>query len=101
MASPANFEVTRATFGEVLHNTKISFGKLFLRQILVGSGTNQSDVIEADAATGLGKTAVNNWAIYDGLASNANLVAYGQGMHTYAGNWQNWFTMVFEDQRYV
>jgi hypothetical protein len=101
MASSANLEVTRSTFGVVVHNTKINFSKLYLRQILSGSGTNQSDVIESNAATGLGQTAVNNWGIYDGVGSGANLIAYGQGMHTYAGNWQNWFALVFEVQRYV
>jgi hypothetical protein len=62
---------------------------------------NQSDVITTNPATGLGQTAVNNWRIYDGVGSGAELVAYGQGLHTFAGNWQNWFTMVFEIQRYV
>uniref|UniRef100_A0ACD6AD37 Uncharacterized protein n=1 Tax=Avena sativa TaxID=4498 RepID=A0ACD6AD37_AVESA len=100
MASLATFEVTPTRVGAGLHNRKITFGKLFLRQILAGSGTNQSDVIEANTATGLGKTTVNNWEIYDGLVSSAQLVAYGQGMHTYAGNWQNWFTMVFEVPRF-
>jgi len=99
MASPANFEATPTSFGVFIHNTKINYGRLYLRQVISGSGTNQSDVIEPNAATGLGQTTVNNWEIYDGLGSDAKLVAYGQGMHTYAGNWQNWFTMVFETER--
>uniref|UniRef100_A0ACD6A8R6 Uncharacterized protein n=1 Tax=Avena sativa TaxID=4498 RepID=A0ACD6A8R6_AVESA len=100
MASSANFEFTPTSFGTGIHNRKISFGKLFLRQVFAGSATNQSPVIQANTATGLGETAVNNWGIYDGLGSGAELVAYGQGMHTYAGNWQNWFTMAFEVQRF-
>uniref|UniRef100_A0ACD6AD73 Uncharacterized protein n=1 Tax=Avena sativa TaxID=4498 RepID=A0ACD6AD73_AVESA len=100
MASSANFEFTPTSFVTGIHNRKISFGKLFLRQVFAGSATNQSAVIQANAATGLGETAVNNWGIYDGLGSGAQLVAYGQGMHTYAGNWQNWFTMEFEVQRF-
>ena len=58
-------------------------------------------MIEPNAVTGLGKTAVNNWGVYDGAGSKAKLVAKTHGMHTLAGKWSNWFTLVFVDERYV
>jgi hypothetical protein len=96
----AKFTVTRG-FGGVVENAKVNVGKLYLRQIFAGSGTNQSDVIQPNAVTGLGKTAVNNWGIYDGPTSKAKLVAKGHGMHTFAGKWSNWFILVFAGDRYV
>lgn len=87
-SSIPNFEITRNP-GAFVENAKVNVGKLYLRQIMAGSAVNQSDVILPNAVTGLGKTGVSNWAIYDGAGSQANLVANGQGMYTYAGNWTN------------
>uniref|UniRef100_A0ACD5UGQ7 Uncharacterized protein n=1 Tax=Avena sativa TaxID=4498 RepID=A0ACD5UGQ7_AVESA len=99
MASPANSQATRGS-PVALQYTKIDLSKLYLRQVFSGSATNQSGVIDANTATGLGQAAVNNWAIYDGIGSDAKLVAHAQGMHIFAGNWHNWFTIVFEDGRF-
>uniref|UniRef100_A0A453QHS4 Dirigent protein n=1 Tax=Aegilops tauschii subsp. strangulata TaxID=200361 RepID=A0A453QHS4_AEGTS len=89
-----DFKVT-CDFGGTVENAKVNVGNLYLRQIFAGCNTNQSDVIQPNAATGLGKTVVNNWGIYDGTCSEAKLVAQTHGMHTLAGKWSNWFTLVF------
>jgi len=94
------FKVARG-FGGIVENAKVNVDRLYLRQIRAGWDANQSDVIQPNAVTGLGRTAVNNWAVYDGAGSNANLVAKTHGMHTLAGKWSNWFTLVFVDERYV
>jgi hypothetical protein len=96
MAVSDIFKVTRI-LGGVVENAQV-IGKLYLRQI---TGTNQSYVIEPNAVTGLGEIGVNNWAIYDGTGSQANLVANGQGMYTYTVNWNQSFTLVFKVERYM
>ena len=45
-------------------------------------------------------TSVNNWAIYDGAAEDAKLVARAKGMRMNAVDWCNFFTIVFEFERY-
>ncbi|XP_048539092.1 uncharacterized protein LOC125518220 [Triticum urartu] len=89
-----NFKVTRG-FGGITENAKVNVDRLYLRQIMTGWDANQSDVIQPNAVTGLGKTAVNNWGVYDGAGSKAKLVAKTHGMHTLAGKWSNWFTLAF------
>ncbi|OQU88821.1 hypothetical protein SORBI_3002G100832 [Sorghum bicolor] len=95
----ASFKITRG-LGGLMENAKVNVGKLYLRQIYSGWDANQSDVIQPHPETGLGKTGVSNWAIYDGASSKAKLVAKGQGMYTQAGNWNQWFTLVFEVERF-
>ncbi|KAM3206770.1 hypothetical protein ACQJBY_062121 [Aegilops geniculata] len=95
-----NFKVTRG-FGGITENAKVNVDRLYLRQIMTGWDANQSDVIQPNAVTGLGKTAVNNWGVYDGAGSKAKLVAKTHGMHTLAGKWSNWFTLAFVVGRYV
>ncbi|KAF7046062.1 hypothetical protein CFC21_055112 [Triticum aestivum] len=89
-----NFKVTRG-FGGIAENVKVNVDRLYLRQVMTGWDANQSDVIQPNAVTGLGKTAVNNWGVYDGAGSKAELVAKTHGMHTLAGKWSNWFTLAF------
>ncbi|VAI69286.1 unnamed protein product [Triticum turgidum subsp. durum] len=95
-----NFKVTRG-FGGITENAKVNVDRLYLRQIMTGWDANQSDVIQPNAVTGLGKTAVNNWGVYDGAGSKAKLVAKTHGMHTLAGKWSNWFTLAFVVGRHV
>ncbi|KAM3196156.1 hypothetical protein ACQJBY_072033 [Aegilops geniculata] len=95
-----NFKVTRG-FGGITENAKVNVDRLYLRQVMTGWDANQSDVIQPNAVTGLGKTAVNNWGVYDGAGSKAKLVAKTHGMHTLAGKWSNWFTLAFVVGRYV
>nr|ABA96464.1 hypothetical protein LOC_Os12g05010 [Oryza sativa Japonica Group] len=75
---------------------ELNFRNLYLHHLYLGPNPTQSVMLAADAATGLGATTVNNWPIYDGLGS---LVARARGLHVYAGDWHNSFTIVFEDQR--
>ncbi|VAH98860.1 unnamed protein product [Triticum turgidum subsp. durum] len=95
-----NFKVTRG-FGGIAENAKVNVDRLYLRQVMTGWDANQSDLIQPNAVTGLGKTAVNNWGVYDGAGSKAELVAKTHGMHTLAGKWSNWFTLAFVVGRYV
>uniref|UniRef100_A0A0E0J6M7 Dirigent protein n=1 Tax=Oryza nivara TaxID=4536 RepID=A0A0E0J6M7_ORYNI len=74
---------------------ELNFRNLYLHHLYLGPNRTQSVMLAADAATGLGATTVNNWPIYDGLGS---LVARARGLHVYAGDWHNSFTIVFEDQ---
>ena len=67
----------------------------------LGPNRNQFGVTSSDSATGLDAIIVNNWPIYDGAGPNAAIVARAQGMHVYAGNWNNVFSIVFEIQRYI
>jgi len=92
------FETT--PFAGSVENTVLSFRNLYLHHIYRGEGQNQADIVAKDATTGLGQTAVNNWSIYDGPGPYANLVARAQGLHIYAGNWHNSFTIVFEVERF-
>ncbi|XP_044361936.1 uncharacterized protein [Triticum aestivum] len=98
-AVSANFKVTPG-FGGITENAKVNIDMLYLRQIMTGWEANQSDVINPNTVTGLGKTVVNNWGIYDGPGSKAKLVAKTHGMHTFAGKWSNWFTLVFVVDRF-
>ncbi|RLM97908.1 mannose/glucose-specific lectin-like [Panicum miliaceum] len=77
-----------------------SFSNLYLFHTPLGPNRNQFGVTSSDAATGLGAIVVNNWPIYDGAGPNAAIVARAQGMHVYAGNWKNVFSIVFEIQRF-
>lgn len=83
-----------------LENTELSFTDLYLHHIYSGPKPYQSTIIPKDATTGLGSTAVNNWPIYDGVGPDAKLVARAQGLHIFAGNWHNSFTIVFEVERF-
>ena len=48
-----------------------------------------------------GSIIVNNGPICDGVGAGAAVVARAQGLHIHAGNWNNVFSIVFEDQRYT
>ena len=96
----ANFKVTPYT-AAVLENTKLDFQSLYLRRIVSGPNKNQSTVIDGYGNTDFGLTSVNNWAIYDGAAEDAKLVARAKGMRMNAVDWCNFFTIVFEIERYI
>ena len=95
----ANFKVTPYT-AAVLENTKLDFQSLYLRRIVSGPNKNQSTMIDRYGNTDFGFTSVNNWAIYDGASEDAKLVARAKGMRMNAVNWCNFFTIVFEFERY-
>ncbi|KAE8769856.1 32 kDa protein [Hordeum vulgare] len=73
---------------------------LYLFHTPLGSNQNQSGIIDSNATTGLGSTVVNNWPICDGPSPGATVVARAQGLHIYAGNWQNTLSITFEIERF-
>ncbi|KAM3373125.1 hypothetical protein ACQJBY_019850 [Aegilops geniculata] len=98
MANPSNFQITpRAAFVE---SNELNFRSLYLFHTSHGSNQTQSTVINPNATTGLGQTAVNNWMICDSPSPGATVVARAQGLHIYAGNWQNTFSITFELERF-
>jgi hypothetical protein len=99
MANPSTIKVT--PFDGSLENAELNYSGLYLQQVFSGPNANQAKIVSQDASTGLGETAVNNWAIYDGVGQEANLVARAQGLHIYAGSWYNSFVIVFEIERYI
>jgi hypothetical protein len=98
MANPTNFQIT--PFVSAIENTELNFRNLYLEQIYSGPNTNQSKLISG-YATYFGETAVNNWAIFEGIGQDAKLVAHAKGMHMQAVDWYNSFNMVFDGERYV
>ena len=96
----ANFKATPCA-AAVLENTKLDFQSLYLRRIVSGPNKNQSTVIDGYGNTDFGLTSVNNWAIYDGAGQDAKLVARAKGMRMNAVDWCNFFTIVFEIERYA
>uniref|UniRef100_A0ACD5YBB4 Uncharacterized protein n=1 Tax=Avena sativa TaxID=4498 RepID=A0ACD5YBB4_AVESA len=96
----ANFEITQYQ-GALVENTRLYVDKLYLRQIWSGDNPNQTPVIEGDdTRKEYGRTLVNNWAIYDSLAEDAELVANARGIHVNAVDWYNSFNMVFMNERF-
>ncbi|XP_037488670.1 uncharacterized protein LOC119367178 [Triticum dicoccoides] len=94
----ANFQITpRAAFVE---SNELNFRSLYLFHTPLGSNQNQSGIIDSNVTTGLGAAVVNNWPICDGPSPGATVVARAQGLHIYAGNWQNTFSITFEVERF-
>jgi hypothetical protein len=98
MANPTSFKLT--PFASSIENIEFSFHNLYLDQIYSGSNTNQSKLLVGDANTHFGETAVNNWAIYEGIGQDAKVVAHAKGMHMNSVDWYNSFNMVFDGARY-
>ncbi|CAM0907874.1 unnamed protein product [Alopecurus aequalis] len=84
----------------MVHSWRTLGSSSYLRQIYAGPNPNQTPVIEGEAGSEYGRTLVNNWAIYDSLAPEAELVAYGRGIHVNAVDWYNSFIMVFVNERF-
>jgi hypothetical protein len=84
-----------------MEGKEFNFSNLYLHHTYGGPKPNQSTIINNNGSTGLGMTAVNNWAVYDGLGSDAKVVAHAHGLHIYAGDWHNSFSLVFENERYI
>uniref|UniRef100_A0A0E0DGA2 Dirigent protein n=1 Tax=Oryza meridionalis TaxID=40149 RepID=A0A0E0DGA2_9ORYZ len=83
-----------------IQGNEINFSKLYLHHTPAGPRPNQSGVTSTNKETGLGSLVVNNWQVYHGIGCDAKVVAHAQGLHVYAGNWHNSFTLVFEDERF-
>ncbi|EAZ20031.1 hypothetical protein OsJ_35630 [Oryza sativa Japonica Group] len=70
----------------LMEGKEFNFSNLYLHHTYGGPKPNQSTIINNNGSTGLGMTAVNNWAVYDGLGSDAKVVAHAHGLHIYAGD---------------
>ncbi|CAL4984556.1 unnamed protein product [Urochloa decumbens] len=93
-----NFKIApRAAFKQY---NELNFSNLYLHHYYSGPNRTQTTIIKMDPATRLGETSVNNWPIYDGLGSDAKVVARAQGLHVFAGNWRCGFSIVFENERF-
>uniref|UniRef100_A0ACD5Z2V2 Uncharacterized protein n=1 Tax=Avena sativa TaxID=4498 RepID=A0ACD5Z2V2_AVESA len=101
MANPSNLQITPFR-GSALENTQFNLRNLFLHQIVSGDDRNQAILIDGKPtpSTNFGQTAVNDWAIYEGVGSDATLVARAQGMHMRADSFYNSFIMVFKAERF-
>ena len=93
-----NFKIT--TYANALvENTKLDFQSLYLHRIRSGDKKNQYVVIDGVGATDICLTTINDWAIYDGVAPGAKLVARAKGIRVNAADWCNLFIIVFELDR--
>jgi hypothetical protein len=94
----ANFKISpRAAFSRY---NELNFSNLYLHHYYAGPNPTQATVIKG-SANRLGEICVNNWPIYDGLGSDAKVVARAQGLHICAGNWRCGFSIVFENEKYT
>lgn len=84
----------------LFQGNEINFSKLYLHHTPAGPRRDQSGLTGNNRETGLGPLVVNNWPVYDGIGRDAKVVARAQGLHIYAGNWHNSFSLVFEDERF-
>ncbi|KAF7008912.1 hypothetical protein CFC21_023561 [Triticum aestivum] len=92
-----NFKITSYA-NALVENTKLDFQSLYLHRIRSGDKKNQYVVIDGVGATDICLTTINDWAIYDGVAAHAKLVAHAKGMHmnAAAADCCNLFIIVFE-----
>ncbi|KAM3355046.1 hypothetical protein ACQJBY_025675 [Aegilops geniculata] len=96
-----NFKVTSYA-NALVENTKLDFQSLYLHRIKSGDKKNQYVVIDGVGTTDICLTTINDWAIYDGAAVDAKLVAHAKGMHmnAAAADCCNLFIIVFELDRF-
>ncbi|TVU51440.1 hypothetical protein EJB05_02871 [Eragrostis curvula] len=76
---------------------ELKFSGLYLYHTYSGPSPNQTTIV---SHSGMGNLVANNWVVREGLGQNAKIVARAQGLHIYAGNWHNSFSLVFEEERY-
>lgn len=95
----ANFQITSSPV--TVENNEYNFSNLYLFHTPLGPNRNQFGVTRGYDSINQGEIVVNNWPIYDGVGPNASIVARAQGLHIHAGNWNNVFSIVFENQRYA
>jgi len=96
----ANFQITRYFGPPYAENAKLDFTHLYLHHISSGPNQYQEQIVAGNPETQFGKTAVNNWPIYDGVGPNAKIVARAQGTHVNVSGWYTSLTMVFEVDRF-
>lgn len=75
---------------------------LYVHQVVSGPNKNQQVVVPRET-TGFGVIAANDWGVFDGMASGANLVGSARGMHlcgSMAGeSWNIYFDLIFNNGR--
>lgn len=82
------------------------YGVVYLHHNTSGPNQNQSVVVNPNLPYSFGAITVNDWPLYDGLGSNARVIACAQGLHVQAAmsnnqSWYNSFSIVFQDGRYM
>ncbi|CAL5089649.1 unnamed protein product [Urochloa decumbens] len=91
MANPCNLQVTPCV--TLTECNELNFQGLFMYPT-----ANQARVMDSQGM--IGETTVNNWPVYDGPGPHAKLVARAQGLHIQAGNRVNFFSLVFQNERF-
>lgn len=77
---------------------------LFVHQVIHGPKQNQQVVVPLSNPP-FGLIAANDWTVFDGIGSGANLVGNAQGMHMLGSmtqdSWCIYFDLVFKNGRYI
>ncbi|EAZ19943.1 hypothetical protein OsJ_35535 [Oryza sativa Japonica Group] len=97
--SASNNKLQFTPRSSLFQGNEINFSMLYLHHTPAGPRPDQSGLTGNNRETGLGPLVVNNWPVYDGIGRDAKVVARAQGLHIYAGNWHNSFSLVFKDER--
>nr|QBL54526.1 DJ-variant B [Saccharum hybrid cultivar] len=97
-ATPSILQFTPSCAYAPTQGNEFNFSGLYLYHTYVGPNSTQSQIIVKD---GIGTLTVNNWVIRDGLSGSSKVIARARGLHIFAGDWHNSFSLVFEDERYV
>jgi hypothetical protein len=78
---------------------------LYLHHTPLGPNKNQAGIVDPKLPNSFGSMSVNDWTLSDGLGTDAKVIARAQGLHVQTGmssqKYQNYFSIVFEDTRYV
>ncbi|KAJ3688677.1 hypothetical protein LUZ61_017841 [Rhynchospora tenuis] len=78
---------------------------LYLHHTHRGPHRNQARILDRGLPNSFGSITVNDWPLYDGLGSNAKVIAHAQGLHMQTAvrshqSWYNSFSIMFEDARF-
>jgi hypothetical protein len=77
---------------------------LFVHQVVSGAKKNQQVVVPREPI-GFGVIAANDWTVFDGVGSGANLVGNARGMHVCGAmngeTWNIYFDLIFNNGRLV
>ena len=79
--------------------------RLYLHQVIDGPDHNQIVTVSSGHRSWFGTTAVIDWAVTDAPERDATIVARAKGMQVQADlggpGWFHYFSMVFQDTRFV
>jgi hypothetical protein len=103
MADPSYFQSAPLSH-EPLRHKEFLFHGLYMQQRLEGSPSQNMNVM-VNPNLPFGSIVANDWTIYDGLGTDAKLVARAQGSHMETGvtegTWFICFNIAFVDERYI